>query len=206
MGLSWLGQEQTRSPLADARALLSRFIFAMKFSRRTRAKVSRRRVSAQGRVFGLRIWSARARAQVTGLKGQVPRSERIVGAVLDTWYPRTCHLPRFRAAGASTLPSPGFLRLARPRVLIARGEFWTDALPQRNCGRISRPSPLPWAMERTTGGTSLDKRPRRARLMFERFLSGFAHQRSRLRREAGDEKRGAEKTLLARLPSTYLNI
>ena len=40
-------------------------------------------------------------------------------------------------------PSPDLDRLAFPGVRRL-ALVWNDALPQRNCCRISRPSPLPW--------------------------------------------------------------
>jgi hypothetical protein len=46
---------------------------------------------------------------------------------------------------ASSLAFIGLRRLALP-VGCPTVKIWTDAIPQRNCGRFSRPSPLPGMM------------------------------------------------------------
>lgn len=50
---------------------------------------------------------------------------------------------RSLAGALPHLPSPDRIRLAFPGVRRP-ALVWNDALPQRNCCRISRPSPLPW--------------------------------------------------------------
>jgi hypothetical protein len=64
--------------------------------------------------------------------------------------PGTCHL-RAKRAPASPPPSPGpeGADWISPRIRSAREEVWTDALPQRNCGRFSRRFPLPKKVQRT---------------------------------------------------------
>ena len=54
-------------------------------------------------------------------------------------------------------------------------EVWTDAIPQRNCGRFSRPSPLPQTVKRTANGRTA---PPPAALGNTFYHADFAHRGS----------------------------
>ena len=138
--------------MAGGKLPLSRFIWAMKFSRTTRPaghQPDAGRVSFPGQVFGLRM---------------CPRATRGVASASGGWRRKLTlatdhsHLPLACAARA---PRPRLHRDWRPDWLCSRwrGMGVCDALPQRNCGRFSRPSLFPGNRKRTSDSATLDAHP-----------------------------------------------
>jgi len=84
------------------------------------------------------------------------------------------HIPHRLVTGclsaAFTGCEPDWLRV-RDRTLVV----WTDVLPQRNCGRFSRPSPLPLTLERTLTPPPQFRCLRLATGFTAHFLANFAH-------------------------------